>query len=110
VLTFPSATGAGKLSTLDPRAVPLADQSMVVIAFMPKGAKVPAPPEDVVNAMLHPTDVASTATPTPTTTTVPGAATTTTVPGAATTTVPASTTVPAVTTTTPAATTTTAAK
>jgi len=108
VYTFASSTTTvGTLWTKDPRLVPLANDAMVVVAFMPTGAVVPPPPAANINAMLHPTDVPSA---TATTTTVPGA-TTTTVPTTATTTVPAATTtVPAATTTTaPTATTTTVA-
>ena len=96
VYTFASSTTTvGTLWTKDPRLVPLANDAMVVVAFMPTGAVVPPPPAANINAMLHPTDVPS------------ATATTTTVPGATTTTVP-TTTVPAATTTVPAATTTTA--
>jgi hypothetical protein len=91
VFVFPSSTATtGVLQTTDPREVPLGDQTMVVIAFMPKGATIPAPPPANVNAMLHPLDVPSTSS-SSTTTTVPGAPTTTT-PGVTTTTAPASTT------------------
>ena len=110
VATFAGATTTvGTLWTKDPRLVPLANESMIVIAFVPKGEAIPPPPQSAINAMLHPDDVPSTAS--STTTTVPGATTTTvpsvtTVPAA--TTVPASTTVPAVTTTIPGTTTTAA--
>jgi hypothetical protein len=102
VYTFASSTStAGTLWSKDPRLVPLANDAMVVVAFVPKGAVVPPPPAANINAMLHPTDVPSATAATTTTTTVPGA-TTTTVPATATTTTPAATS-----TTTPAATTTT---
>jgi hypothetical protein len=106
VQRFASATDTtGTLWNKDPRTVPLADQGMLVVSFMPKGTTIPPPPKANIDAMLHPTDVPVAAL--PTTTTVPGA-TTTTVPGATTTTVPGTTTAPAATTTTtlPATTTT----
>jgi len=91
VTVFRTATATtGTLWNKDPRDVPLADQTMVVIAFMPKGAKITPPPQPNIDAMLHPLDVPSTSSDT-TTTTVPGA-TTTTVPGGTTTTVPGATT------------------
>ncbi len=84
VTVFRTATATtGTLWTKDPRNVPLADQSMVVVSFMPKGAKIPPPPQADIDAMLHPLDVPSTST-TPSSTTVPGAPTTT-VAGATTT-------------------------
>jgi hypothetical protein len=108
VMVFSTATApTGVLQKIDPRQVPLADQKMIVVAFMPKGATIPPPPQANIDAMLHPSDVPSTAS-TATTTTVPGATTTTT-PGATTTTAPGATTstAPATTSTAPAATTTT---
>jgi hypothetical protein len=104
VFTSPTAT-TGNLWSKDPRLVPLADQAMVVVSFMPKGSTIPPPPQPRIDAMTTPLDVPSTSSG-ETTTTTPGA-TTTTVPGA--TTLPAaSTTAPAPTTTAPANTTTTA--
>jgi hypothetical protein len=95
VVTFASATTkVGTQWTKDPSTVPLADLSMVVIAFMPKGATIPPPPASVITALQHPIDEPQALPPSTTTTTVPGA-TTTTVPGATTTTVAgATTTVP----------------
>lgn len=105
VVTFATAAAkTGAQWTKDPSTLPLADQTMVVIAFMPKGATIPPPPATVIAALQHPIDAPSALPPTTTTTTVPGA-TTTTVPGATTTTVP-----PATTTTVPPATTTTVKK
>ncbi|MDQ1392407.1 MAG: hypothetical protein QOF30_1384 [Acidimicrobiaceae bacterium] len=100
VTLFPTSTSTdGTLWTKDPRDAPLTDQSMIVVSFMPKGAKIPAPPKANVDAMLHPLDVPATSTPSDSTTTVPGAptttvagATTTTAPGPATTTVAPATT------------------
>ncbi|MGH9124281.1 MAG: hypothetical protein ACRDZ8_06080 [Acidimicrobiales bacterium] len=105
IQTFTSSTAGGVAWKKDPRQAPLADQSMVVVAFVPTGASIPPPPSDNIQAMLMPDDTPTVAT---TTTTVPGAttttvagATTTTVAGATTTTVAgATTTVPATTTTT----------
>ena len=105
VTIFPSSTAtSGTLYNKDPRTAPLADQAMIVISFMPKGAAIPPPPAANIDAMLHPLDVPSTASTADTTTTVAGA-TTTTVPGATTTTAPAATT-----TTAPAGSTTTSVK
>jgi hypothetical protein len=105
VKSFPtSATTNGTLYKKDPSTLPLANNAMVVVAFMPNGATIPAPPTGNINALLHPIDIPSTVSTSPTTTTVPGA-TTTTVPGATTTTVPGATT----TTTAPAPTSTTTA-
>jgi hypothetical protein len=100
IFVFSTATATtGALQTLDPREVPLADQAMVVIAFMPKGATIPPPPQANINAMLHPLDVPSTSSSSTTTTTVAGA-TTTTAPGATTTTKAATPTTTAAATTT----------
>jgi hypothetical protein len=106
VTVFPtSTTPSGTLWTKDPRDAPLTDQSMIVVSFMPKGAKIPPPPQANIDAMVHPLDVPAVATTPDSTTTVPGAPSTT-VPGGATT-----TTAPGVTTTTVApATTTTSVK
>jgi hypothetical protein len=106
VVTYASSSAtSGTLATQDPSTLPLADGTMVVIAFMPKGAKIPPPPANVIDALLHPIDEPTALPQTTTTTTVAGA-TTTTLPGATT-----STSVPRATTTTvPAATTTTVKK
>ncbi len=103
-----STTTVGTPWKGDPREVRLANNAMVVVAFMPNGAAIPPPPQANINAMLHPDDVPSTSA--STTTTVPGA-TTTTVPGATTTTAAGAptSTVPPTTSTVPAATTTTVA-
>jgi hypothetical protein len=92
----------------DPRQAPLGDKAMIVVAFMPRGTRIPPPPTANINAMLHPDDVPSAAPPTTTTTTVPGA-TTTTAPGTTSTTAAATTTTvaPATTTVAPATTSTT---
>src|SRR5579884_3374528 len=87
VQTFATPTAGGVTWKKDPREVPLADQSMVVVAFVPNGATIPPPPSENIQAMSMPDDVPTVAT---TTTTVPGA--TTTVPATTTTTVPATTT------------------
>lgn len=61
----------------DPRQARLADKAMIVVAFMPRGARIPPPPTANINAMLHPDDVPSAAPPATTTTTIPGSTTTT---------------------------------
>jgi hypothetical protein len=84
VFTSPSDT-TGSLAKVDPQDIPFTDQSMLTIAFLPKGAKIPAPPAAAVTALKTLVAAAAAAT---TTTTTPGAAatpTTTTAGGAATT-------------------------
>lgn len=104
VMVFPTSTATnGILQKKDPREVALGDQEMVVVAFMPKGATIPPPPQANIDAMLHPLDVPSAApSSTTTTTTAPGSTTTTTVAGSTSTTAASTTTttVPATTTTT----------
>jgi hypothetical protein len=86
-----AADKVGTLATVDPRNVPLINNQLLTIAFLPKGDPIPQPPATAIYNLQHLNDVA-----TPTTTTVPGAPA---APGAATTTVPgaagaATTTVP----------------
>jgi hypothetical protein len=90
VQLFSSVTDkVGTLWPGDPRDVPLQDQHMLTIAFLPQGATIPPPPAQAIFNLQHLNDVA---TPT-TTTTTPGATASTTVPvsTAPTTTAPAST-------------------
>ncbi len=84
----------GQLPKLDPRSVPLQDQALLTIAFVPASqeSKIPAPPASV-NAELSKLAASST----PTTTTVPGATTPTTAAPATTT--PTTAAKPAATTT-----------
>jgi hypothetical protein len=87
-----------QLAKLDPRDVPLQDQALITIAFVPASdaSKIPPPP-DYVNTNLNASGTSSTST----TTTPATTATTTTVPATT------STTKPTTSTTSPAATTTT---
>ena len=48
VFTSPSDT-TGTLAKTDPQDVPLADQQMVTMAFLPKGAKIPVPPQKAID-------------------------------------------------------------
>jgi hypothetical protein len=61
----------GTLQNVDPRNVPLSDQSLVTIAFVPESAKnsIPPPPQYVINNLnkLAATSSTSTTTPTPAT-------------------------------------------
>lgn len=65
----------GQLPKLDPRSVPLQDQALITIAFVPKSeaAKIPPPPSSVTSALSK--LAASSSSPS---TTVPGATTPTT--------------------------------
>lgn len=117
VETWPSsATTGGTVYKKDPSTLMLANNAMVVVAFLPDGVTIPPPPAANIDAMVHPIDVPSTSsssTTATTTTTVPGAPTTTTTPGVTTTTTVAPTTTtlkPAPTTTAPAVTTTSVTK
>jgi hypothetical protein len=87
----------GTLALVNPQDVPLLNQQMLTIAFLPKGATIPPPPASAIHSLLNLNDVAPT-----TTTTVPKPATSTTTPGPTTTSAPptATTTVPKSTTTT----------
>jgi hypothetical protein len=91
----------GTLALVNPQDVPLLNNQMLTIAFMPKGAKIPPPPASAIHSLLNLNDVAKPAT----TTTTPRQTTSTTQPGATTTTAP-----PASTTTVPKSTTTTVKK
>ena len=88
--------GKGQLGKLDPRDVPLQDQVVITIAFVPASdaSKIPPPP-DYVNTNLNASGAAST-----TTTTTPPATTSTTAPRTTSTTKPATSTTSAATTTT----------
>ncbi|HEX4864418.1 MAG TPA: hypothetical protein VFV02_10110 [Acidimicrobiales bacterium] len=91
--------GKGQLAKLDPRDVPLQDQVLITIAFVPASdaSKIPPPP-DYVNTNLNAAGTSSTS---PTTTTPPATPTpTTTVPSTTSTTKPTTTTTAAATTTT----------
>jgi hypothetical protein len=84
----------GHLWTGDPRNVPLKNNELVTIAFVPKGLKIPAPPATAIYNLEHLNDVQPTpATPTPSTPTPSTVA-------------PASTTVPPPSTTAPSTSTT----
>lgn len=87
----------GQLAKLDPRDVPLKDQLLLTIAFVPASdaSKIPPPP-DYVNTNLNASGAASTTTPTTTPPTTPS----TTVPRTTSTTKPTTSTTSAATTTT----------
>jgi hypothetical protein len=95
IFSSPADT-VGTLATVDPRDVPLQNNQLLTIAFMPKGATIPPPPADAIYNLQHLNDVAAT---TPTTTATAPA---TTVPGSAPTTTGATTTAPSSTTSTTA--------
>ncbi len=98
VQVFSSPTDTtGTLSSVDPALVRFQDNIMLTIAFMPKGAKIPPPPQEAI-ANLNKAVAAATAA---TSTTTAPAAPATTAPSAASTTAPS---------TPPAATTPTTAK
>lgn len=73
----------GQLPKLDPREIPLQDQVLLTIAFVPSSdaSKIPPPPKDVGTALnaLNSSSSSSTTTPTPATTT-PATTTPTTTP------------------------------
>jgi hypothetical protein len=106
VQIFSSPTDTvGTLATVDPRDIPLQNNQLLTIAFMPKGATIPPPGTgatgDPVYNLEHLNDVAAT-TPTTTTPTTTAGAPATTVPGSTSTTTGATTTAPASTTSTTA--------
>ena len=74
---YPYVGATGTLLTDDPGTVPLVDQSLLTVAFVPSAdkSKIPAPPS-YVTANLKEVSTASTTT-LPTTTTLPSTATTT---------------------------------
>jgi hypothetical protein len=76
--TKPGQTNCGQLPKLDPRNVPLQDQELLTIAFVPsdEASKVPPPP-DYVNTNLKNAAASSTSTTTTPTTALPSSATTT---------------------------------
>jgi hypothetical protein len=88
----------GILSTQDPALVRFQDGHLYTIAFVPKGAKIPPPPETVIANLSKLTPASATTTPsslpstptTPSTATIPSTATT--LPAATSTTAPAATT------------------
>jgi hypothetical protein len=99
VQIFSSPTDTvGVLATVDPRDVPLQNNQMLTIAFMPKGAKIPPPPADAIYNLQHLSDVATPSTTTSSTPGTPG----TTVPGSPSTTAGSTTTAPTSTTSTTA--------
>jgi hypothetical protein len=80
--TGETGTGCGQLPKLNPADVPLGDQQLVTIAFVPasKAGSIPPPPTDVQNTLSK-----LSASSTSTTTTVPGATSATTKPTTSTT-------------------------
>jgi hypothetical protein len=81
----------GQLAKLDPRDVPLQDQVLITIAFVPasEASKIPPPPSYVnqnLNSVGTSTPTTTTPAPATTTTSVPPATTSTTKPAASTTT------------------------
>lgn len=67
-----TGTSCGQLGRLDPQSVPLGNQEMLTIAFVPKNdaASIPPPPSSVVKALnaLAASSTSSTTTPAPATT------------------------------------------
>jgi hypothetical protein len=103
VFSGPTDT-TGVLSTLDPALVRFQDNILLTIAFMPKGAKIPPPPQNVIANLQK-------VVPATTTTTAPPASTpATSVPASTPATSAPATSAPATTTTTVKGTTSTTAK
>jgi hypothetical protein len=77
-----TGTGCGQLARLDPQSVPLGDQEMLTIAFVPKNdeGSIPPPPASVVAALNKLAASSSTTTTTPATPTTTTPRTTTTKP------------------------------
>ena len=75
-----SGDKTGTLQNVDPRNIPLADQSMLTIAFVPSSAKdaIPPPPQYAINNLnkLAASSSTSTSTTTPTSATTPTPAST----------------------------------
>ena len=71
----------GHAWTGDPRNVPLKNNQLLTIAFVPKGVSIPAPPAQAIYNLEHLNDVQ----PTSTSTTTPVPATSSTVPATSTT-------------------------
>ena len=93
VFSGPSDT-VGHLWTGDPRNVPLKNNGLLTVAFVPKGLKIPAPPAQAIFNLEHLNDV------------TPATATPTSLPATSSSSVPTATTAPAASTTAPATSTT----